>query len=151
MLLNQPIQLKVSTRRDFLLPVCVLYGLVVLAALLSPQPVLLTVIVVLFFAAGWRANTLGISKTNNTELTSIIFPDGRLRLESGRKVIFEGLLNGQQWCTRHFAVLRVADGGISRVLVVRSAQQQAKDDFRRLNMWLRQDLCNNRGKQVVDS
>ena len=49
----------------------------------------------------------------------------------------EGFLDGQQWCTRRIAVLKVATGSKTQNLVVLSGQQ-ATDEYRRLKVWLRQ-------------
>jgi hypothetical protein len=85
-------------------------------------------------------------------LILVIFPDGRVRLESDQQGKVEGFLEGQQWCTRWFAVLRVAYDDTIRTLLIRSAQQPGVDDFRRLNMWLRQDLFSStRAGKVLDS
>jgi len=136
---------------DFALPVRLLNSMVVIAALLSPHPLLLTVPVALVFGAGWIRHRTVFYKTKSGELISIIFPDGRVRLESKREVIFEGFLNGQQWCSRWLTVLRISNEDSTRKLIFQSAKQQVADDFRRLNMWLRQDLCNNtRGQQVLN-
>jgi|GEM_PF-1411132 len=152
MLHNRPVKLKVSTGMDFALPVRLLNSMVVIAALLSPHPLLLTVPVALVLWAGWVRQRKGLFKTKSSELISIIFPDGHVRLESKREVIFEGFLNGQQWCSRRLTVLRICNEDSTRKLVIQSAKQQVADDFRRLNMWLRQDLCNNtRGKQVLSN
>jgi len=149
MLLNKPIRLKVSNRGEGVLPVYLLNLLLVPAALLSPHPVLLTF---LFVGAGWIAHTLKSSKTNNVKLTSVIFPDGQVRLESHGEGKVVGFLDGQQWCTRWFAVLRLTNGNTIHKMIIRSSQQQEADDFRRLNIWLRQDLFSNtRARQVLDS
>jgi hypothetical protein len=143
---NNPIRLTVANRRDFVIPVGLLMLLAVLAALLSSQPALLTVLI---FATGWSIFTFGFSKVNKSKLILIIFADGRVGLESSDKDTIEGFLDGQQWCTHQVAVLRVADGDSLRRLVIRSARQQNADDFRRLNMWLRQDFCTDtRDKKV---
>lgn len=148
---NTPIRLQVSTQKDFVLALRVLNLLVVLAALISPYPFLLTVFAIVFFAAGCAATILGFSKANSAELISIIFPDGRLRLESKRERIFEGFLNGQQWCSRRLAVLRVSNGETTRKVVIQFSLQPGTDDFRRLTVWLRQDLCSNtRAGQVLE-
>ena len=152
MLRNQPIRLKISNSRDLLLPVRMLNFLLVLAALLSPHPVLLTLGAILFVGAGGVTRTLKSPKTNNVELTSVIFPDGKVRLESDLEEKVTGFLDGQQWCTRWFAVLRFSNGNTIRKMIIRPSQQQGADDFRRLNMWLRQDLFNNtKARQVLDS
>ena len=152
MLHNKPITLTVSNRKDFDLAVFMLYLLVVLAALLSPFPVLLTIVASLLFGAERTAHTFIFSRANNVKLIAIIFPDGRVRLESDWEETIEGFLDGQQWCTRWLAVLRVTKGDTTLKLVIRSAQQQGTDDYRRLNMWLRNDLCSKTlARQVLDS
>jgi hypothetical protein len=152
MLRNQPIRLKVSNREDLLLPVQLLNFLLVPAALLSPHPVFLTLCAILFVGAGWFTRTLKFPKANSVELTSVIFPDGKVRLESNLEESVAGFLDGQQWCTRWFAVLRFSNGNTVRKMIIRPSQQQGEDDFRRLNMWLRQDLFSNTtARQVLDS
>ena len=126
---------------EFLLPACALYLLVVIAALMSSHPLILTPLSVLIFMTGWAVPILGFSKANNVKLTLVIFPDGRVQLESIRGCLNAGILDDQQWCTRHLAVLRMTDGDTSRNLVILSIQQADAGDFRRLNMWLRQGLC----------
>lgn len=149
---NKPIRLKVSNSGDFLLPVQLLNFLLVPAALLSPYPVLLTLGAVLFIGAGWAARTLKFPKSNNIELTSVIFPDGKVRLESDGEEMVTGSLDGQQWCTRWFAVLRYSNGKTVRKMLIRPSQQAGTDDFRRLSMWLRQNLFSNtRARRVLDS
>jgi hypothetical protein len=141
---NRPIKLTVANRRDFVIPVGLLMLLAVLAVLLSSQPALLTVLI---FATGWSIFTLGFSKVNESNLILIIFADGRVGLEFSDKDTIEGFLDGQQWCTHQVAVLRVADGDSLRRLVIRSARQQNADDFRRLNMWLRQNFFNQKVRE----
>jgi len=140
MLLNRPVILRISNTKDFLLPVSLLNLLLVIAALTSPYPVVLTLAVIVFAGIGWRASILELSKSNKVKLTLVIFPDGRVRLESDQADTIEGFLEGQQWSTSWLAVLRIVDGDSIRKLLIRSDHQQSKDDFRRLNMWLRQGL-----------
>ena len=148
MLHKTPIRLKVSNSDDWVLPV---YLLLFPAALLSPYPLLLTLGAILFAGAGWMTRTLKYAKSNSVELTSVIFPDGQVQLESFGEGQVAGFLDGQQWCTRWFAVLRFSNGSTIRKMIIRSSQQQGSGDFRRLNIWLRQDLfSNNRPKQVLD-
>ena len=151
MLLNQPLKLKVSDSKDFILHYRLLNLLVIFAALLSPYPVLLTLVVSLFSGAGWLAHILKFSKPNKVELILVIFADGRVQLESNWEESFEGFLDGQQWCIHRLAVLQISNGETTRRLIIRSRQQKGADDFRRLNMWLRQGLCDNtRAKQVLE-
>lgn len=152
MLTNKPIRLNVASRKDFAFAVCALYMLGILAALLGPSPVLSMLLAILFIGVGWATHILKISKTSNVKLTSVIFPDGRVRLESDREDITEGFLHGQQWSTHWFSVLRFSNGDTTRKLVIRYAQQQGTDDYRRLKMWLRNGLCSNTmARRVLDS
>jgi len=113
--------------------------LVVASALLSPQPMAMSLFVILLLGAGWLLHILGFSKVTNINLTLVIFPDSSVKLESAGKIKIEGVISGQQWCNSRFAVLRYASGGKHHKLVLLSAQQNA-DDYRRLLVWLRQDL-----------
>ena len=135
---DQTLTLVVAKRSDFRPAVAVLATLTILSALLSPSPISLLVIVLLIFLAMWSGSTLGFFKVNNVNLISVIFPEGKVRLDCGSKGIIEGVLDGGQWCTRHIAVLRITSKR-ARVqnLVVLSKQQDSEDEFRRLHTWLR--------------
>jgi hypothetical protein len=89
----------------------------------------------------WTIRTLRFYNISDDELSVNIFPDGRVHLLSGGAVKEEGVLDQQQWCTHHAAVLRVLVQDEIRKLVVLSRQQEKTDDFRRLNMWLRQEFA----------
>jgi hypothetical protein len=141
---SNPIRLTVANRRDFVIPVGLLVLLALLSALLSSQLAFLTVLI---FATGWGIFIFAISKVNESKLILIVFADGRVGLESVHKDTIEGFLDGQQWCTHRVTVLRVADGDSLRRLVILSAQQQNADNFRRLNMWLRQDFFNQKVRE----
>ena len=103
MLLNRPLTLRVANESDFAVAVGVLGLLALLAALLSPRPVLVSIAVILLFGAGWVANILGIFKINRGKWTLLVFSDGQLRLESNGKDTVGGVFEGQQWCTHWFA------------------------------------------------
>ena len=122
-------------------------SLAVLSALLSPHPVLMTALTVLILCAGWDIFTLCFPNIHKTRLILIVFTDGRVELKSAHEDTIEGFLDGQQWCTHRVAVLRIADGDSLRRLVILSAQQQNSDNFRRLNMWLRQDFVNQKVRE----
>ena len=139
---NRPLTLEVASRKDFTILAAVLFVLCVVSALLSPQPVLLTIFVLLVFGAGWFVDILDLSKVNDVRLILIISPDGRVRLESDQKLKSEGILSGQQWCTHHVAILRYTARGKQQHLVLLSTQQNV-DEFRRLKVWLRQDFCSD--------
>lgn len=139
-----PIRLKVSKRSDFFPPVCALYLLALVAALIGPSPVMSIAVAGSVFLVAWIAFILDFSKSNNNvELTSVIFPDGEIQLESGKRRLFVGVLNGRQWCTRHLAVLRIMALDGSRSLVILPGRQRDADEFRRLSVWLRQERCND--------
>ena len=78
------------------------------------------------------------SQVSGRQLTLIIFADGTLRLESGTEGRIAGYLDSNHWCTRHMAVIRVVSGGRHYHLLALSAQQEEPDNFRRLNLRLRQ-------------
>ena len=79
--------------------------------------------------AGWGTYILRFSKVNSEKLTLVVFSDGQIRLESSCKDTVGGFLEGQQWCTYQFAILRVSVGDTDRSLLVLSAQQRQKDDY----------------------
>jgi len=134
---RRSLTLKIAAKKDFVILNRVLLLLVVLSVLLSPQPLMLTIFVGLLLGAGCISRTLCFSKVNDVELILVIFSDGRISLGSDCGDIEEGFLDGQQWCTRRIAVLRVATESKTQNLVVLSGQQ-APDEYRRLNVWLRE-------------
>lgn len=139
--LNRSITLKVSPSREFGVSMCILELLLVVAALISPYPVILTLSCVLLFAAERAAK---FSNLKSGQLTSVIFADGRVRLKSNQREIIEGTLEGRQWCTRWLVILRMSNAGNNpHRLLVLTTHGQGKDDLRRLKVWLRQDLFNN--------
>ena len=147
---NRPLTLKVASRKGFIVPIGILFVLTVISALLSPQPFLLTILVLLLFGVGWFIYILDFHKVNDVKLILVIFPDGRVRLESDQEPEIVGFLSGQQWYTHGIAILRVTIRGKQQYLAVLSAHQKA-DEFRRLKVWLRQDFCSGTGdKQVSD-
>ena len=145
---NRSLTLKVANRNDFAIPIGILFVLTIFSALLSPQAVLLTTLVLLLFGAGWLVYILDFTKVNNVKLILVVSPDGRVRLESGQASENIGFLSGQQWCTHHVAVLKYTARGKQQHLLVLSAQQNA-DEFRRLKVWLRQDFCGDIGEKPV--
>ena len=152
MVYKKPVKLRVSNTKALVLPVFLLNLLLLITSQIYSHPIALTFAAILIAGAGWLILTLKFSKSNSMELTSVIFPDGTVRLESNREDIIEGVLDGQQWSTSYFAVLRMVYGDRVRKLLVCSTGQQATGDFQRLNMWLRQGLCDrNWTKQVLES
>jgi len=142
MLHNKPLTLKNASREDLLPMTGIVFVLLIVAALLSPSPVWATLSVFLLIGVPGFVFTLKKSYVGELKLTSIIFPDGRLRLISGSEVIIDGYLGDQHWCTRHAAVLSYIEGGKRQFMVLIAALQNA-DDYRRLSVWLRQDFCRN--------
>jgi len=137
-----PIRLVVANRSNFFLPVSALHVLALIATVSSPLPASSIAAVVAIVVVVGFLHILDFSKSNNTvELTSVIFPDGKMQLESGQGRIFVGVLSGRQWCTRHVAVLRIIDRERTSHLVFLQDRRQDADEFRRLRVWLRQDLC----------
>jgi len=141
---NRPVTLKVASRRDFAIPLFVVFVLGIVSALLSPQPALMAFLVCILFGAGWFTYTLSFYKVHAVKSVSVSFPDGRLRLKSGYGLEIEGFLEGQQWCSHHVAVLHYLAGGKRQHLVLLSAQQNA-DEYRRLRSWLQQGFCGDPG------
>jgi hypothetical protein len=116
------------------------------AALGGTHPIILIAVPVTVFVAAWAAGIFGFSNSNNNvKLTSVIFPDGRVHLESGEIRFTAAVLDTQQWSTDRLAVLRIKAGGKRRNLLILASRQRDVDEFRRLAVWLRQDLCNNAG------
>jgi len=127
-----------------------LWLLVLLAALLSPRPVLMVVLALLVIGAGWIIRTLCISNVTEVELTLVLFSDGRVSLGNACESAVGGFLTGQQWCTRWATVLQVATpGGVQNLLVV--ARQQGAEEYRRLNVWLRQGVLQLNSEGRVQS
>ena len=145
---NGPLKLSVATAGDLLRPAAVLLLMVFLSALFSPQPVAVLIGLAALLLAGWGAFILEIFKVNTLKLISIIFTDGQVRLESADEDTIGGYLDGQQWCTGWFAILQVNTHGMTRTLLILSAQQ-SEDDYRRLVTWLRYDRCNGFGDSPV--
>lgn len=140
MLHNRPLNLTVATTGDFVAPLAIVSLLALFAAALSPRPILLILLMSLLLVAGWGVFILKFSKVQTGKLTSVIFPDGKVRLQSNLSDTIGGFVVGQQWSTRRLAVLHLNSEGVSRNLLILAAQQQGAGDFRRLNMWLRQNL-----------
>ena len=132
--------------RDVRVPFAILLVLLLIAAALSTHPVLLTSVLFVLFAVGWGGLILGFYKVNLENLLLIIYSDGRVRVKSGNESA-GGVLIGQQWCIHPFAILRIGTEKMTQNLLVLSAQQKNTDDFRRLNMWLKQDF--HRGVQQL--
>jgi len=134
---KESLRLKIAGKKDFSVLNRTLFLLAVISATLSPQPLLLTIFVLLVTGAGWAAGTLCFSKVNDVELTLVIFAGGQVRLSSNCGDIVEGFLDGQQWCTHRIAVLRIATESKTQNLIVLSGQQ-TPDEYRCLKVWLRQ-------------
>jgi hypothetical protein len=145
---NRSLTLKVANRKDFAIPIGILFVLTIVSALLSPQPAMLSTLVLLLFGVGWFVSILDLTKVNDVKFMLVISPDGRVRLESGQGSDITGYFSGQQWCTHHAAILQYTARGKQQYLLVLSAQQNA-DEFRRLKVWLRQDFCSDIGEKPM--
>lgn len=143
---NLVIKLNVfdANRTYVLYPACL--SLFAIYSLLNSQLVLSALLLLIVLNFKRIGNILNISNVrifyNGTwdKLTLIIFPDGRVSLESTGKYKIEGSLDSKQWCTRHAAVIRIKRNEKLHSLVVLSVQQDKPGNFRRLNMWLRQNF-----------
>lgn len=150
---DQALTLRASKRSDFRLAALVMAFLIILASILSSYPILLLFISFISFVIFWFLFTLGFFKVPNVNLISIIFPAGMVRLDCDSEGIIEGILSGEQWCTRHAAVLRIVSkqGGVHNLLVF-SRQQESAQAFRRLHARLRLDAGKrDRQQQVLAS
>lgn len=134
---KRSLTLTVAGKKDFAILNRMLFLLAVISAALSPQPVLLTIFVLLLIGTGWTSGILCFSKVNDVELTLVIFAGGQVSLSSNCGYIVEGFLDGQQWCTRRIAVLRITTESKTQNLIVLSGQQ-TPDEYRCLKVWLRQ-------------
>jgi hypothetical protein len=134
------LNLKVANKTDFQVPLRILFLMVLLAAILSAEPMLMVIAALVFFGA--RSIWLAARNDNNPVSALIVFPDGRVKLKyaANDRPAADGLMDSQQWCTQRFAVLRVVTDNTMRDLVIFRAQQSSGDDFRRINMWLRQNF-----------
>ena len=136
---KQQIKLNILTRKHWLFAVRVLLLLAIISASVNSQFAFAMALLVIVVKLEWIADRLSFFKVSESKLTLIIFPDGEVRLESNENTI-EVFLGRQQWFTNHVAVIQVIDGGKARNLFVLSTQQENQQDFRRFNMWIRQDF-----------
>ena len=88
---------------------------------------------------------------NNPVSDLVVFPDGRVKLKFAAKdqQTMDGFMDGRQWCTQKLAVLRVVTDTKMHNLVIFDAQQSGGDDFRRINMWLRQNFYDDTDARKV--
>jgi len=147
---NRSLTLAVASKQNTAMPVRMLFLLALLSALLGPQPVISTAVVIVVAGVGWIIRILCISNVTEVELYLVLFADGRVSLGSNGEDAVEGFLAGQQWCTQRVAVLRVAIAGKVQNLLVLSRQQGA-EEYRRLNVWLRQGVLQLNSEGRVQS
>jgi hypothetical protein len=140
MLPNRQVNLNILPPGSCVLVIKILLILAAVSSMLSSYPGLALLLVMMVFGFDFMTSTLGLFKTTKNKLTLVIFADGQVRLKSDSKIKIEGFLGSQHWCTRHAVVLTVLIGGKAQKLVVLSALQKNKNDYRRLMMWLRQDI-----------
>ncbi len=131
--------LRVAGRNECVLPALLVSFLILGSAIFSSQPMIMTAVIVLLLGAAWLSFIQKNSKATYVNLTSVIFPDGSVKIKSEVYTKLEGVLRGQQWCNSQFAVLKFVAAGTNHRFVLLSAQQNAAD-YRRLLVWLRQDL-----------
>lgn len=136
---DRPLKLKIASRKDFMLPAIVVTAVVSMISLLSSQPLPMIMLTGVLLGPCWYHLVLSYSGNSALKLTSVIFRDGTLKLESDGQSVIKGVISGQQWISRWVSVLRYSTSGKHQSLFVFSAQQNA-DDYRRLMVWLRQDL-----------
>ena len=134
------LNLKVANKTDFLIPLRIVFLMVLLAAILSAEPVLM--LIAALGVLGVRSILLAVRNDNKPVAGLIVFPDGRVKLKFAAKdkPIVDGFMGSRQWCTQKLAVLRVVTDKQIHNLVIFDAQQTGGDDFRRINMWLRQNF-----------
>lgn len=138
---NRLIKLNYLNKRSWLTPTTVLMILVTVSAIVSSEFEIVAILAAVYLGLDWTAVTLRFYNIKDNEFSVNIFPDGRVVLLSAGSVKEEGVLDQQQWCTHHAAVLRVLIRDEIRMLVVLPKLQKETDDFRRLNMWLRQEFA----------
>jgi hypothetical protein len=136
---NRAMTLRIAGRNECVLPALLVSFLIFGSAISSSQPMIMTAAVVLLLGAAWVLFIQINSKATYVNLTSVIFPDGSVKIKSDAYIKFEGVLRGQQWCNSQFAVLKFAAAGTNHHFVLLSTQQNAAD-YLRLLVWLRQDL-----------
>ena len=129
--------LRVAGKKDFAVLNRLLLLLALLAAALSPQPFALTLLVAMFIGAGCFLRTLNSHNVHDVKLMQINIADNRIKLHSNCGNSGGAYLHKQYWCTRWFTVLRVSIAGNTQNQIILSGQQSA-EDFRCLNVWLRQ-------------
>jgi hypothetical protein len=151
---NNQLRLDIAGPGDITAVIFSLCGLALVAAIMSPRPVIMSIVAISVCAAGWGAFILRFSKVEGRVTSLVIYTDGRIGLESGSSDASGGTLEGQQWSTRYFAFLRVVAGGRARLFLVLSFRQRQADDYRLLLMWLQQGICKvsvtNRGNVQHD-
>ncbi len=150
MMNSRPLSLSVAEKKDFDLPVRILGLLVLYSAALSPQPVAMTLLVILLLGAGWIAGTLRYSNICGREVTLTLFPDGQARLSSDDKTVVEGIVQGRFWCTQWLTILSIATQNKSQNLLLLSGQQTT-GEYRRLSVWLKQNIFAIKNEGRVES
>ena len=115
---SKPLKFKVANWRAPKALLAVLFLLILLSMAAEPWPLMYILPIVLLGGAGFLFYILGIHKVDNIKLISVIFPDGRVKLESAGKIRIEGILSGGQWNTSHLTVLRYKTGGKRQQIVL---------------------------------
>lgn len=143
------LNLKVAARTDFTIPLRIVFFMGFLAAVLSAEPMIMLIVALGFL--GVNTFLLALGNDNSAVAALIVYPDGRVKLKFAAEdaPAVDGFIDGQQWCTQKLAVLRINTDDTVHNLVILGAQQTAADDFRRINMWLRQGLCGDTDAREV--
>ena len=145
---SRPLKFKAAGRNEFLPLFGVLFMILLLFLATMILPFIVAAALALLSTAVFIAFKLKFRKAVGADLISVISPNGRVTLESGKKTTIEGFLCGEQWSTSHIAVLRYQTGGKHQQMVLFSVQQHA-DDYRRLQVWLRHGVFEDKDNTAV--
>ena len=142
---KQTLALTVATRRDFEILGWVVFVLMLLAAAISSQPLILLTLSICFLFVALRYPAMILAKTPLESSTLQVTRNGQVNFKTSESDPDSGELCGSQWCTRHLAILRFRSGNAVRHLVLIAARQ-SPESFRQLSVWLR----HNNSKQGRD-
>jgi len=141
MVIQQALSLKLLDKSSFTaFHGSLLTGAVVVAAL-GPRPAWLVPLAVTVAALAWCVRS-GWSAVSGSSMTLTLLPDGNVSLLQGKTVVRQGSLGTRHWCTQALTVLSTTLNGRVVPCVI-LARQQKTGDYRRLQVWVRQRICNN--------
>ncbi len=128
---NQPITLKVAKPGDFTGVYRAFAVLLILAAILSPHPVIMLVPACCLLAfCPYIARKLAFTHQRRTSAL-VLYPAGNISLIENGLSSSHGKLRNQHWLIQPLSVLAVVIGSKTHRLVL-LANQQNKNDYRRL-------------------